>query len=140
MIGHRALLAENHRTRDESDADPRAADAERDVRQRAPAGRRGAPAVRARTRGGTARGVILGRGLRARFLVDRGTTKMHEFALQAMKELPYARWREYEPEEALRFYALRLHESGWIRTSPKKIIADGTDWRILRELKRELKG
>jgi hypothetical protein len=35
--------------------------------------------------------------------------------------------------------ALRLHEAGLIRSSPQKIIADGTDWRFLNELKRELK-
>jgi NitT/TauT family transport system substrate-binding protein len=34
---------------------------------------------------------------------------------------------------------LRLHEAGMIRSSPNKIIADGTDWRFLNELKRELK-
>jgi NitT/TauT family transport system substrate-binding protein len=38
-----------------------------------------------------------------------------------------------------RFYALRLHELGMIKTSPQKIIANGTDWRFLNELKREMK-
>ena len=28
---------------------------------------------------------------------------------------------------------------GLIKSSPQKIIADGTDWRFLNELKRELK-
>jgi NitT/TauT family transport system substrate-binding protein len=35
--------------------------------------------------------------------------------------------------------ALRLYESGLIKAYPKKIIAENTDWRILNELKRELK-
>jgi NitT/TauT family transport system substrate-binding protein len=39
----------------------------------------------------------------------------------------------------IRFYALRLHEAGMIKSSPQKIIADGTDWRFLDEFKRELK-
>ncbi len=39
----------------------------------------------------------------------------------------------------LRFYALRLHEVGMITSSPNKLIAEGTDWRFLNELKRELK-
>jgi len=39
----------------------------------------------------------------------------------------------------MRFYALRLHEVGMIKAGPQKIIADGTDWRFLNELKRELK-
>jgi len=48
-------------------------------------------------------------------------------------------WREYDPEDTVRFYALRLRELGMIKSSPQKIIADGTDWRFLNELKRELK-
>ena len=36
--------------------------------------------------------------------------------------------------------ALRLHESGLIKSSPQKIISQSTDWRFLKELKRELKG
>ena len=56
-----------------------------------------------------------------------------------MSENSYDKWREYDPEDTLRFYALRLHEAGVIKASPQKIIADGTDWRILDELKRELK-
>ena len=39
----------------------------------------------------------------------------------------------------LRFYALRLHEAGMIKSTPNKLIAEGTDWRFLNELKRELK-
>jgi NitT/TauT family transport system substrate-binding protein len=54
-------------------------------------------------------------------------------------DLPYDRWREFDPEDTLRFYALRLHEAGMITSSPNKIIAEGTDWRFLNELKRELK-
>ena len=56
-----------------------------------------------------------------------------------MRELPYGQWRSYSPEDTLRFYALRLHEVGMIKSSPQKIIANGTDWRFLDELKRELK-
>jgi NitT/TauT family transport system substrate-binding protein len=39
----------------------------------------------------------------------------------------------------MRFYALRLREVGLVKASPQKIIAEGTDWRFLDELKRELK-
>jgi NitT/TauT family transport system substrate-binding protein len=39
----------------------------------------------------------------------------------------------------VRFYALRLQEAGIIKSSPQKIIAQGTDWRFFNELKRELK-
>ena len=76
----------------------------------------------------------------ARFLVDKGYTQGYDFALQALKDIPYAKWREYDPEDTVRFYALRLHEAGMIKSSPQKILAQGTDWRFLKELKRELKG
>jgi NitT/TauT family transport system substrate-binding protein len=76
----------------------------------------------------------------ARWLVDRGYTKRIEIAERMLRELPYNKWREYDPEDTFRFYALRLHESGLIKSSPKKLIAQGTDWRFLNELKKELKG
>jgi NitT/TauT family transport system substrate-binding protein len=75
----------------------------------------------------------------ARALVERGYTSRYEYALQVMKELPYGKWREYDPEDTIRFYALRLHEAGMIKSNPAKILAQGTDWRFLKELKRELK-
>jgi NitT/TauT family transport system substrate-binding protein len=59
--------------------------------------------------------------------------------LETLSEIPYEKWREYDPEDTMRFYALRLHEAGLIKSSPNKIIADATDWRFLNELKRELK-
>jgi NitT/TauT family transport system substrate-binding protein len=75
-----------------------------------------------------------------RLLIDKGHTKNYDHALQALKEIPYGNWREYNPEDTVRFYALRLHEVGMIKSSPQKIIAEGTDWRFLNELKQELKG
>ncbi len=75
----------------------------------------------------------------ARRLVDGGFTPRYDFALQTLSENPYDKWREYDAEDTIRFYALRLHEVGFIKSSPQKMIADGTDWRFLNELKRELK-
>ena len=34
---------------------------------------------------------------------------------------------------------LRLHEAGMIGSSPNALLAEGTDWRFVNELKRELK-
>jgi NitT/TauT family transport system substrate-binding protein len=75
----------------------------------------------------------------ARQIVAAGFTPRYDYALQTFNEVPYDKWREYDPEDSLRFYALRLHEAGMIKSSPQKIIADGTDWHFLDELKRELK-
>jgi NitT/TauT family transport system substrate-binding protein len=75
----------------------------------------------------------------ARALVDNGFTPRYDYALQALQELPYDKWREYDHEDTVRFYSLRLRDVGFIKSSPQKIITDGSDWRFLNELKRELK-
>ena len=63
----------------------------------------------------------------------------YEYALQTLNDTRYDSWRDYDAEASMRFYALRMQETGMIKSSPQKIIADGTDWRFLNELKRELK-
>ena len=75
----------------------------------------------------------------ARFLVDKGYTKNYDFALQTIKDMHYAQWRDFDPEDTIRFYSLRLHEVGMIKTTPNKLIAQAGDWRFLREIKKELK-
>jgi len=75
----------------------------------------------------------------AKLLVNKGITTQYEYTVQMMKELPYGKWREYDPEDTVRFYSLRLNEAGMIKSSPQKIISQGTDWRFLNELKKELK-
>jgi NitT/TauT family transport system substrate-binding protein len=76
----------------------------------------------------------------ARFMVDKGHTPRYDFALEVIKGLPFQRWRDAHPEDTLRFYALRLHEAGMIKTHPNKLIAQSTDWRFMNELRKELKG
>ena len=50
----------------------------------------------------------------AKRLVDREFTNRYDYAVQALKEIPYRNWREYDPEDTIRFYALRLREVGMI--------------------------
>ena len=76
----------------------------------------------------------------ARALVDGGFTPRYDYALQTMKEVPYNKWRDYDPEDSVRFYTLRLREAGMINRRPQRLIAQGTNWRFLNELKKELKG
>ena len=76
----------------------------------------------------------------AQQMVDAGFTPRYDYALQALKEIPYMKWRDYDPEDTIRFYALRLREIGMIKSSPNKIIADSADWRFLNEVRREMKG
>jgi NitT/TauT family transport system substrate-binding protein len=76
----------------------------------------------------------------ARRLVDGGFTGNYDYALQSLKEVGYNKWRVYDIEDSVRFYSLRLREAGMIKSTPSTIIADGTNWRFLNQLKRELKG
>jgi NitT/TauT family transport system substrate-binding protein len=75
----------------------------------------------------------------ARYLAAKGYEPRYELALQVLKELPYGRWRESNPEDTLRFHALRLHQVGMITTNPNQLVAQGSDWRFLNELRKELK-
>jgi NitT/TauT family transport system substrate-binding protein len=76
----------------------------------------------------------------AQRMVDRGFTARKDDAVQTLADVPYNRWRDYDPEDTIRFYALRLREAGMLKSSPAKIVADGTDWRFLNEVRRELGG
>ena len=73
----------------------------------------------------------------AQRLVEAGSR--YEYALQTLTEIQYRAWRDYDPADTMRFYALLLHEAGMITSNPNKILAEGTDWRFLDELGRELK-
>jgi NitT/TauT family transport system substrate-binding protein len=75
----------------------------------------------------------------ARYLIDKGHESRYELSLDVLKALPFDRWREANPEDTLRFHALRLHEAGMIKNHPNKLIAQGTDRRFLNAIKKELK-
>jgi NitT/TauT family transport system substrate-binding protein len=75
----------------------------------------------------------------ARRLADGGFAPRYDYALETIRELPYDLWHEYDSEDSMRFYGLRLHEAGMLRTGPNTLLAEGTDWRFVDELKRELK-
>lgn len=75
----------------------------------------------------------------ARFLFEMRYEPRYPIALEVMKNLQYSRWRDSNPEDTLRFHALRLREGGMIKSTPQQLIARGTDWRFLNEVKRELK-
>ncbi len=75
----------------------------------------------------------------ARMLVDRGVASNYDYTLQSVREIGYRKWREYDPEDTVRFWGLRLHELGIIKTSLKKVVAEHTNWRFINELRKELK-
>ena len=94
------------------------------------------PRIRAQEPGGDETGAA---GAVQGYRPVRGVADRYEYVLQSVKEIGF-KWREYESEDTVRFWALRLQEAGLIKTNPKKIIAQGTDWRFIVDLKRELKG
>jgi NitT/TauT family transport system substrate-binding protein len=79
----------------------------------------------------------------AQLVVERDAARLYEWrydsVLEDLKEIPYGQWRDYDPEDSIRFHALWMREVGMIKSSPQKIITEHTDWRFLDELKRELK-
>jgi NitT/TauT family transport system substrate-binding protein len=75
----------------------------------------------------------------ARILLERGITTREDFALRTLREVPYGAWRTYDPEDTLRFYALRLREAGIVKHTPRDLIARGADFRFEKALRRELK-
>jgi NitT/TauT family transport system substrate-binding protein len=74
----------------------------------------------------------------AQRLVDRGFTPRYDYVRQGLDDVSYRSWRDYDAEDSVRFWALRLREVGMIKSSPDKIIATGTDWRFLKEVRKEL--
>jgi NitT/TauT family transport system substrate-binding protein len=73
----------------------------------------------------------------AQRLVERGFTPRYDYARQGLDDVSYRAWRDYDAEDSVRFWALRERELGLIKSSPDKIIATGTDWRFLREVRKE---
>jgi hypothetical protein len=86
------------------------------------------------------------RPLRCRAGADGSTARgqglhaAYDYTLRRMQGIAYAKWRDYDPGDTVRFYALRLHEISLIKSTTQRIIGQGTDWRLLNELKKELRG
>jgi NitT/TauT family transport system substrate-binding protein len=77
--------------------------------------------------------------LTTRELISRKIVKQTEekYVLQTLKDIPYGRWREYNPEDTIRFYGLRMRDTGMMKSNPQQFIDQHTDWRFMNELKRE---
>ena len=75
----------------------------------------------------------------ARAAAQHNPRARFEDVLQMVKELRYGNWREFSAEDSARFFALRMRDIGMIKANPQKLLAQGTDWRFINELKRELK-
>ena len=76
----------------------------------------------------------------ARRLVDGGFTQRYDYALQTLTGAAL-RAAGASTTRRTRCASTRCActRSGMIKSSPNALIAEGTDWRFLNELKRELK-
>jgi len=72
--------------------------------------------------------------LLARKIVKEGEKK---YVLHTLKDIPYGKWRDYNPEDTIRFYALRMRDTGMIKANPQQFIEQYTDWRFINALKKE---
>jgi len=77
--------------------------------------------------------------LATRTLIQNKVIKETEYmnTLPELKHIPYGKWREYNPEDTVRFYALRMRDIGMIESNPQQFIDQHTDWRFMNELKKE---
>lgn len=75
----------------------------------------------------------------AKLLVERGHESRYDVALEVLKSLPYDAWRHVDPTDTIRFHANRLYDVGMIKMTPQKILEQGTDFRFLNEIRREMK-
>ncbi|TJX13178.1 MAG: ABC transporter substrate-binding protein, partial [Mesorhizobium sp.] len=58
----------------------------------------------------------------ARALVDRGFLPSYDLALTTLQNTAHDKWRAYDAEDSVRFYALRMKETGMIKSSPQTIL------------------
>jgi NitT/TauT family transport system substrate-binding protein len=75
----------------------------------------------------------------AQRLMERKFAENYDYTLQAIRDIGFDRWRDFDSADSIRFYALRMPETGFIKSTPETILERGADWRFLEELKRELK-
>jgi NitT/TauT family transport system substrate-binding protein len=74
----------------------------------------------------------------ARHMVDRQLTSSFDYTCELLKKMPYDVWRDFDPVDSIRFYALRLKEAGIIKAAPDEILERGTDFRYFQQLRKEL--
>lgn len=75
---------------------------------------------------------------RLQFLLPGGTAPEQVILNDTIAMLSFD-WRELDPEETLRFFALRLGDVKLIKSTPQQIIANGSDLGFMRQLRKELK-
>jgi NitT/TauT family transport system substrate-binding protein len=75
----------------------------------------------------------------ARRFIELGYGEDLEAVTRSIQDIRYNTWRDYEPEDTLRFFSLRMREAGIISSSPEQIIDKVADWKFLKQIRQELK-
>ena len=75
----------------------------------------------------------------ARLMVEGEFAADYEYALQTMGDVPYVQMARVRPGGHHSLLCAPPARGRDDQFEPEEIIADGTDWRFLNELKRELK-
>jgi hypothetical protein len=61
----------------------------------------------------------------------------YDYALQALREISYNKWREYDHEDAVRFYSLRLREAGIVKSMHASSRSDQSGARPIEDRGRQ---
>jgi NitT/TauT family transport system substrate-binding protein len=73
---------------------------------------------------------------------DRGTYKatpaVTEQILYEITKDESFDWREYDPDDTVRFFALRLADAKLVKKTPQQILTEGADFTYFRQLRTEL--
>ena len=64
-------------------------------------------------------------------------TTSYETVLAVLKNCKYE-WRDLDPEETLRFFALQLAEYKLVKGVPQQLVAQASDYSYVRELKKQM--
>jgi len=48
-------------------------------------------------------------------------------------------WSEYDPDDTVRFFALRVADAKLVKKTPQQILTDGADFTYFRQLRTELR-
>jgi NitT/TauT family transport system substrate-binding protein len=72
-------------------------------------------------------------------LLQHPTALSDEQILSETIAMPSYNWRELDPEDTLRFFALRLGDVKLIKSTPQQIIDRGSDVAYMRQLRTQLK-
>jgi NitT/TauT family transport system substrate-binding protein len=89
----------------------------------------------AKDRAGAARAGV---GASIRNLLAQRNTPELDILMDTTAMVSYD-WREFDPEETLRFFALKLGDVKLIKSTPQQIIAQGSEVAFMRQLRTELK-